>query len=158
MVLAISSVTAAALTPACRREDRRFDELPELTKLTGLSGTSTAAPDFKNPYLQNAWALSEGKRLFDWYNCSGCHAHGGGGIGPPLMDDAWIYGGHALDIVHTIVRGRPNGMPSFAGKIPDYQVWQLAAYVESISGRAPIDAAPGRNDSIAVGKPEAMRP
>ena len=34
----------------------------------------------------------QGKRLFSWYNCIGCHANGGGGIGPPLMDDEWIYG------------------------------------------------------------------
>ena len=31
-------------------------------------------------------AMGEGKRLFAAYNCNGCHAQGGGGIGPPLMD------------------------------------------------------------------------
>ena len=30
--------------------------------------------------------MGEGKRLFAAYNCNGCHAQGGGGIGPPLMD------------------------------------------------------------------------
>ena len=41
----------------------------------------------------NAYAVAQGKRLFRWYNCSGCHATGGGGDwGPALMDDKWIYG------------------------------------------------------------------
>ena len=67
-------------------------------------------------------------------NCTGCHAHGGGAIGPPLMDDSWIYGSHPDQIFATIVEGRPNGMPSFRGKLPDYEIWQLAAYVRSLSG------------------------
>ena len=27
-----------------------------------------------NPYENNPVALAEGRRLFNWYNCSGCHA------------------------------------------------------------------------------------
>ena len=42
--------------------------------------------------LDNAYAMNEGKRLFNSYNYSGCHAHGRGAIGPALMDDRWIYG------------------------------------------------------------------
>jgi cytochrome c oxidase cbb3-type subunit 3 len=104
------------------------------------------------PYEQNAYALSEGKRLYSAYNCSGCHANGGGGMGPALMDDQWIYGYEADQIYRTIVEGRPNGMPTFRSKIPDYQVWQLAAYVRSMSGFAPKDAAPNRSDHMS-GKP-----
>ena len=54
----------------------------------------------------NAYAMNEGKRLYDSYNCSGCHAHGGGAIGPALMDDAWIYGSEPANIFATI------GVPS----------------------------------------------
>ena len=69
----------------------------------------------------NAYARREGKRLFSWYNCIGCHANGGGGMGPPLMDDEWIYGSEPANIFATIVEGRPNGMPSFGGSIPETQ-------------------------------------
>ena len=55
-------------------------------------------------------------------------------MGPPLMDDQWIYGSAPANIVATILEGRPNGMPAFRGKIPDHQAMQLAAYVRSISG------------------------
>jgi cytochrome c oxidase cbb3-type subunit 3 len=108
----------------------------------------------KNPYEENAYALSEGQRSYTSFNCSGCHAHGGGGIGPALMDDKWIYGHEPAQIFATIVQGRPNGMPSFQNRIPDYQVWQIAAYVRSLSGLVPRDAAPGRTDHMKGKPPE----
>jgi len=98
--------------------------------------------------------MAEGKRLFLQMNCTGCHANGGGAIGPALMDDKWIYGSQPDQIFATIVEGRPNGMPSFHGNLPDYQIWQLAAYVRSLSGQVPKDAAPGRNDNMHAKEPE----
>ena len=82
-------------------------------------------------YYDNADAVNTGKRLFRQYNCSGCHSNGGGGMGPSLMDDEWIYGGRLEQIHQTLVEGRPNGMPAWGGKIPDEQLWQFAAYVRS---------------------------
>jgi len=49
-------------------------------------------------------------------------------------------------------------MPSFAGKIPDYQVWELVAYVHSLSGQLPSDVAPSRSDEMAVKKAEQAEP
>jgi cytochrome c oxidase cbb3-type subunit 3 len=84
-------------------------------------------------YYDNADAVITGKRLFGQYNCSGCHSNGGGGMGPALMDDQWIYGGRLEQIHQTLVEGRPNGMPTWGGKIPDEQLWQISAYVRSMS-------------------------
>jgi mono/diheme cytochrome c family protein len=105
-------------------------------------------------YSKNAFALSEGKRLFSYMNCTGCHANGGGGMGPALMDSAWIYGSSPEEVFATVVRGRPNGMPAFGGRLPDYQVWQLAHYVRSMSGLAQRDAAPSRGDRMKHRPPE----
>lgn len=77
--------------------------------------------------------IAAGKQLFTAMNCVGCHFHGGGGMGPPLMDNVWIYGDSIENIAATIREGRPNGMPSFRGFLPDEQIWQLAAYVRSLS-------------------------
>jgi len=77
--------------------------------------------------------IAAGKQLYSALNCVGCHFHGGGGIGPALMDDKWIYGDSIENIASTIREGRPNGMPSFRGVVPDEQIWQLAAYVRSFS-------------------------
>ena len=67
-----------------------------------------------NPFEGNDRAESEGQRLFNWYNCGGCHGpNGGGGMGPNLRDDQWIYGSKPIDIYRVIAEGRPEGMPTF---------------------------------------------
>jgi cytochrome c oxidase cbb3-type subunit III len=125
--------------------------------LTDVHAGGGTAPPSLSKYSESAYALSEGKRLYNAYNCSGCHAHGGGAIGPALMDAEWIYGSRPDQIYSDIVQGRPNGMPSFSGKIPDYQVWELVAYVRSMSGQLPSDVAPSRSDEMPVAKAEQAR-
>jgi cytochrome c oxidase cbb3-type subunit 3 len=160
----LTAVVATVFAAACEREVRPFQGLavasarsqkPALSPLT--PGAPPAVPPQNSPFQQNAYGMAEGKRLFDSYNCSGCHAHGGGGMGPALMDDEWIYGSHPANIFATIVEGRPNGMPSFRNKIPDQQVWQLVAYVQSMSGQAPIDVLPSRSDHMRYSTPENAR-
>jgi cytochrome c oxidase cbb3-type subunit 3 len=74
------------------------------------------------------------------------------------MGANWIYGGQPQNIHDTILEGRPNGMPSFRGKIPDFQVWEIAAYVRSMSGLLRMDVAPGRSDHMSEKKPEQSQP
>ena len=151
------------LTIACEREQRRFDEPAaasapvDSVRLTPQQpGPMTPVAATKAPYSENAYALNEGKRLYSAYNCEGCHFLGGGGMGPALMDDKWIYGSDPANIFATIVEGRPNGMPSFGSKIPRYQIWQLVSYVRSMSGLVKSDIAPNRNDSMQARPAEAM--
>jgi cytochrome c oxidase cbb3-type subunit 3 len=160
----IASALALLLT-GCQRESRPFDRLsavstqPQMPLLSEIypGGQAPRMPDI-SPFQDNAYGISEGKRLFDNYNCSGCHAHGGGGMGPALMDDRWIYGSYPANIFATIVEGRPNGMPAFRDKIPDAQVWELVAYVQSMSGQSSLASLPGRSDHLTPGTPENGRP
>ena len=154
-------IAFAHLLPSCKREERTFRvEPPYLMSVTKVPVTSfgaggpTTMPVPANEYEENAYAMAEGKRLFMFFNCVGCHANGGGGMGPPLIDDKWIYGSEPGQVFATIVQGRPNGMPSFMNKIPDHQVWQIAAYVRSMSGLVRKDAAPGRSDHMKNRPPE----
>lgn len=124
---------------------------PQGVALTSLRpGGATSPPPLATPtqYQENAYQISQGARLFVWFNCNGCHANGGGGMGPPLMDDQWIYGGEPAQIYATIHDGRPNGMPAFQGKVPDQQIWQLVAYVRALSGQVRKDVAPSRRDDM----------
>jgi cytochrome c oxidase cbb3-type subunit 3 len=105
-------------------------------------------------YGKNAYGMSEGKRLYSYFNCIGCHANGGGGMGPALIDDEWAYGSAPDQIFASIAQGRPNGMPTWAGRIPDYQIWQLAHYVRSMSGLESRDPAPSRSDHMKSKQPE----
>jgi cytochrome c oxidase cbb3-type subunit 3 len=86
-----------------------------------------------NPYTGNPVALQDGRRLFNWYNCSGCHGgHAGGGMGPSLRDETWIYGSRDDQIFDSIAQGRSKGMPAWGAKIPEDQIWQLVAYIKSM--------------------------
>ncbi len=151
-------------TAACRREQRVFDpgstgaQVANGVALNDVHAGGPVPLPMASKYEGSAYAVGEGKRLFSAYNCAGCHQHGGGGIGPALMDAEWIYGSRPEQIYSDIVQGRPNGMPSFAGRIPDYQVWELVAYVRSMSGQLPADVAPSRSDEMAVRKSEQGTP
>jgi len=136
----------------CERESRDF---PRPAPGAEVGDAETAAAMIAHNE-RNAYALATGKKLWGWYNCSGCHANGGGGSGPALMDDVWSYGGDATSIFETISKGRPNGMPAFGNRIPKDQIWALAAYVRSIAGLAPQDAAPNRDDAFLTRTPESF--
>jgi cytochrome c oxidase cbb3-type subunit 3 len=165
--IAIGLIAAAlAVASACEREQRRFRET---TPPAGPIRQSDLQPGVAQPvsmdadkskglYDENAWAVSQGQQLYGWFNCVGCHSHGGGGMGPALMDDKWIYGSQPENIFQTIEEGRPNGMPSFRGKLNEQQVWQLAAYVRSMSGLLRKDISPSREDNMNVKTPEQSQP
>ena len=89
-------------------------------------------------------------------NCVGCHSHGGGGMGPALMDDEWRYGSRIDQIASSIAEGRPNGMPSWRAKLTDEQIWQLATYVRSLAGQVRKDAVGARTDTMANTPPNTQ--
>jgi cytochrome c oxidase cbb3-type subunit 3 len=157
--LVVLIATEAALS-GCRREKRelwippaaaaREAELVMSDLQIGPAATtpitSTAVHD---PYEGNAPAVADGQRLYTWFNCAGCHFAGGGGIGPPLMDDVWIYGSDPQNIYDSISSGRPNGMPAFGRRVPRQQIWQLVAYVRALGNLQKKDAVPARSDQMA---------
>lgn len=153
----------ALVMVACQREERRFHPqpgaaatVPPVLRVDLEAGPrvrpvgAPRGPTAYNPYEKNAYAVSQGKTLYNLYNCSGCHAQGGGGMGPPLMDAEWIYGSRPENIFETIVQGRPSGMPAYGSRIVEDQIWQLVAYVRSMSGLLRKDVAPGRADDMQV--------
>jgi cytochrome c oxidase cbb3-type subunit III len=153
---------------SCHDEARRFREEPShgvgsalpLSELRPGPAVAahrkiSAAPR-RNPYSANAWAIGEGKRLFTWFNCNGCHSNGGGGMGPALMDADWRYGSDPQSVYTSIALGRPNGMPAFGERVTQQQLWQLAAYVRALAGLAPLGAEPGRSDAIGGLEPESQ--
>jgi cytochrome c oxidase cbb3-type subunit III len=91
-------------------------------------------PNIQNPLANDPDAVQRGMKDFDAFNCSGCHAaNAGGGMGPSLSNDLWIYRSSPANIYLDIVQGRSAGMPAFGAMLPDRTVWELVAYVQSIS-------------------------
>ena len=154
------------LFSACERENRRFQENPPTATPTSTAlvvsdlqpGPAMVLPKVDAPYDDNAWAVSEGKSLFNSMNCSGCHFQGGGGIGPPLMDEEWIYGYEPQQIFSSIADGRPNGMPAWKYTLSTQQIWELVSYVRSLSSLTPKGARNGRDDHMMRKTPEASTP
>ena len=142
--------------PSLAAEAQQAQEITIGTLYAG--GSPRGSPEAQTRAELNSYDVGQGKKLYSWFNCVGCHAMGGGDIGPPLMDDKWIYGAQPANIRASIVEGRPNGMPAFRGKIPEAQVWQLVAYIRSMSGQVPIYAAPGRSDDIRAVPSETLAP
>src|SRR6185312_16690643 len=93
---------------ACEREQRDF-ETPPPGEPPG------------DHYQRDAYDVAQGKMLYQFMNCVGCHAHGGGGIGPALLDSRWIYGGSIQQIYSSIRDGRRNGMPAWKNRMTDQQ-------------------------------------
>lgn len=88
-----------------------------------------------NKYTGNPEAIKEGRAIFLKYGCSGCHGvGGGGGMGPPLIDDVWKFGS-SDEILFKLIKGQiPNQtMPAvFGAQMTDDEVWKALAYVRSL--------------------------
>src|SRR5690606_33035749 len=126
---------------ACESESRSSPHVPSTSARLSAVRTSTliTGPEpathvvVENTYAPEPRPMDEGRRYYRWMNCHGCHgARGGGGIGPPFADAEWIYGSEPENIFQSIVQGRPNGMPTYEGMIPEDRVWMIAAYVRSL--------------------------
>jgi len=149
-VTSISFALAAALTlAACDRsrpppfETAALSPGDEAHPVGPQPGPDRPEPAASNPFAGNREVLPEGRRLFGWYNCAGCHGdHAGGGMGPSLRDADWIYGGTDADIFASISEGRTKGMPSWGGKLPADQIWKIVTYIKSL--RTPDEPDPPR--------------
>ena len=96
---------------------------------------NTDGPEKLNPFTGDSTAIAEGRQLYLKYNCYGCHGQrGGGGMGKPINDTRWAYGGDDASVFETIMEGRQGGMPSFkalASDIEEEDVWKMIAYIRS---------------------------
>lgn len=148
---------ALGLLGGCQREERdlRLDPplldavdwvAPQPNRIAGATPDVYAAQG--KPYETNAYQLNQGKRLYEWFNCRGCHADGGGASGPAFLDGWWRYGPDVVSIYVSIRDGRPNGMPAFHNKMTADQIWQLTGYVQTIGAYSGKTAAPSRNDEM----------
>ena len=94
----------AVVAAGCEREERQLRlDPPVAVALEEIklmpNGISGAPPQIyyalDQPYEDNAYNLSQGKRLYSWFGCKTCHAEGQGGAGPGFLDGWWNYGSWA---------------------------------------------------------------
>lgn len=138
LLITLATLLAALANDALAQQGPvpNTDSGPNVVAVTGLFPNGGAPPPQDPIALRfegNKTAIADGKVLFGQMNCTGCHFNGGGGMGPALMSGNWRYGGQMDQIYQSIAQGRPNGMPSWQFVLQPMQIWELAAYVKSLS-------------------------
>ena len=113
--LALSVAVAQAQPAGSRPADEGGPQNVAVTSLFPGGGSPPPEDPRAQIYQGNARHVDEGHRLFNWYDCSGCHFNGGGGIGPALMDNQWRYGGR-LDQDLCLDRARPPERHAVSGR------------------------------------------
>src|SRR5580658_9631476 len=143
---ALVAALAVAANNASAQQDTAPDAQhgPNEIAVTGLFPNGGAPPPLDRigtRFEGNKPAIAAGMELFGQMNCTGCHFNGGGGMGPALMSGHWRYGGRIDQIYESIAQGRPNGMPSWQFVLQPQQIWDLAAYVKSLSASPTVAPA-----------------
>lgn len=131
--LLILAVGAATATATAQTSSSGLRSSAATAPIGPLPGPAREPDGPSNPYADDKAALQEGRQLFKAFNCAGCHgAHAGGGMGPSLRDELWLYGSAQHNIYSSIAQGRANGMPAWGALLPEPEIWKLAAYIGSL--------------------------
>ncbi len=74
-------------------------------------------------------------------NCAACHRPDlSGNIGPPLIKQKWIHGGHPMEIYHTVTTGvKAKGMPTWGPILGPKTISQVVAFVLSMNKKPPLN-------------------
>jgi mono/diheme cytochrome c family protein len=112
---------------------------------------SAAKGELKSPYPDFAKVADEGHKKFMSAGCNGCHGGtGGGGMGPPLTNQVWIYGKDDDTLFRLVALGSDGlqkqgyhrkGSENVVGPMPpmgkivksDDDLWKIIAWIRSVN-------------------------
>ena len=69
-------------------------------------------------------------------------------MGLNLLAPALVYGDASDNLFDTISKGRPKGMPTWGGRIPANQIWEIVTFIRSIRGLEPQTVTPAREEAL----------
>jgi mono/diheme cytochrome c family protein len=117
--------------------------------------TSVPRGQLKSPYQDFAGVAEQGHKLFQAYDCGGCHGGGGGGgMAAPLTNEVWIYGSDDDTLFRLITLGTGSlspgnafqkqgfvrkGSENVVGPMPHYgeiittedAIWKIIAWIRA---------------------------
>jgi mono/diheme cytochrome c family protein/nitrate/TMAO reductase-like tetraheme cytochrome c subunit len=118
------------------------------------TGHTQEQPELLNPFAGDPEAVKEGRKLWLFLGCSGCHGvMGGGGMGARVLDDTWRFGSDDPTLYKLIKGQIPEQTMVAYAALPDEQVWKALSYVRSLYKGDPalIDWAPAPPPDAAAG-------
>jgi mono/diheme cytochrome c family protein len=104
----------------------------------------------KSPYADFERVAAEGRQKYLSAGCNGCHGMGGGGMGPPLTNQVWVYGKDDDTLFRLIALGSDElqkqgysrkGSENVVGPMPpfgqivksDDDLWKIIAFIRSVN-------------------------
>ena len=124
---AVMAVMAAGLVAGSLQAQQAAPPAVRPSERVAAGGNLPPGDSLSNPFAGDSAAIAEGAKLFDGFNCTGCHA----GAGPALNDGRWKYGGTDGEIYTTIFYGRARGMPAYGGAVPSESIWRIVAWLRA---------------------------
>lgn len=138
VALLVLSLSVAVSLVGCGGDDPPTTDTPE--RKAELQAMSSAYVNYTLESIQNNdAAMALAGQLFEAH-CAGCHGadgHGAKGI-TDLTRGHFNYGTSPDAIRTTIREGRRSEMPSLGHEYGELELGQIVAYVETLSGDAPL--------------------
>jgi mono/diheme cytochrome c family protein len=123
----------------------------------------------KSPYADYASVAEEGRKVYLAAGCNGCHGMGGGGMGPPLTNQVWVYGKDDDTLFRLIALGSDElqkqgytrkGSENVVGPMPpfgqivksDDDLWKIIAFIRS------VNPASAEGSSASASPPDSPPP
>jgi mono/diheme cytochrome c family protein len=104
----------------------------------------------QSSYADYASVAADGRKVYLAAGCNGCHGMGGGGMGPPLTNQVWVYGKDDDTLFRLIALGSDElqkqgysrkGSENVVGPMPpfgeivksDDDMWKIIAFIRSVN-------------------------
>jgi mono/diheme cytochrome c family protein len=151
MTKALNRIVMGAIIAALIASDAAVAQ----TKTPVERVTSTPRGQLLSPYMDFSSVAEEGRKLFQAYDCGGCHGGGGGGgMAAPLTNEIWIYGSDDDTLFRLITLGTGSlspgnafekqgfvrkGSENVVGPMPPYgeiitsedNIWKIIAWIKA---------------------------
>jgi mono/diheme cytochrome c family protein len=112
----------------------------------------------KSPYADYASVAEDGRKVYLAAGCNGCHGMGGGGMGPPLTNQVWVYGKDDDTLFRLTALGSDElqkqgysrkGSENVVGPMPpfgqivksDDDMWKIIAWIRSVNPDSASDSS-----------------
>jgi hypothetical protein len=169
---------AAEQTPPAKPEGQGTEAKPGSAAAPAAGGgnpqqTAEKAEkgSLKNPNSDPKAVAEEGHKTFMAAGCNGCHGGtGGGGMGPPLTNQVWVYGSDDDTLFRLVALGSDGlkaqgysrkGSENVVGPMPpqgtivksDDDLWKIIAWIRTInpsSGGGGSAQAPAQSGTTAT--------